>query len=172
MYSILFVVLFLVLTIDSQTNEPTLVALSTTTPSLSRLSSSIPSTQRTSYSPTSPWPIPSRDGLIWSTDLPGFEERCIPAKSHLDIIFVVDSSTSSYYGVELLYLISDIIENVLPFDSRIGLVSFSGCPRKFGLKKCKQQGLLRKIIGLENDLDVVLNAVSSLQSGIHCKISS
>ena len=162
MYSILFVVyvlFLLVLSINSQTNDPTLVALSTTAPS-SHVTSDSPISS-SSYSPTSPW----------LTDLPGFDdERCIPTENGLDIIFVVDSSTSSYYGVELLYFISDIIENVLPFNSRVGLINFSGCNRKFNFKKCKQQGFLRKIIGLENDMDVVLNAVSSLRSGIHYKI--
>ena len=186
MYSILFVISFLFLLSDSQNNVPSLDAFSTTaelsqetsdsitstalnTPTLERLlSSSVPSTQEMTYSPTSPWPIPLKDESIWpwSTEFPEFDDlRCIPTENDLDIIFVVDSSTNSY-AVEL-NLISDIIENVLPINSRVGLINFSGCTRKFTFKQCKQRGLLKKIISLQKDMEVVINAVNSLQSGIH-----
>ena len=104
-----------------------------------------------------------------------FFPRCIPTENNLDIIFVVDTSSINY--VIELNLISDIIKNVLPINnSRVGLINFSGCTRKFTFKKCKQLGLLKKIISLEKNMEVIINAVNSLklQLGIlrvHWKIT-
>ena len=182
MYCILFIVLFLFLSIDSinnsQINVSTLVALSTTaqssqstsdaygpapitnTPILTRLSSQVP--------------IPSEDDVsMWSTDFNEFDHdnsRCVPSENDLDIIFVVDSSTNDY--VIELNIISDIIKNVLPINSRVGLINFGGCTRKLTFKKCQKRGQFKKIISLQNDMDLVLNAINyQLQSGIHCKIT-
>ena len=113
-----------------------------------------------------------------TTDTPNYG-RCIPTtENHLDIIFVVDSSssTNSYYSNKL-NLISDIIKNVLPINSRIGLINFSGCAPQYTFEQCKQQNQFKEIISLNddyslpNDLDDILDVVKATQSGIHYKIT-
>ena len=175
MYCILFVVLFLFLSINAETNEETNVSIldaflmtdqssqgTSDAPTITRLTSNVPT----------PTVMPS--SLF---DLPGFNDvfpaRCIPTENDLDIIFVIDSSTNSYSNE--FNLISDIIENVLPINTRIGLINFSGCAAQYTFEQCEQQGQFKKIISLQdnyslpNDLDVVLNVTDALQSGIHYK---
>ena len=161
MYCILFVVLFLFLSINSE------ITVSTTEPSL-EVTSDVPLTNSPTLTQLSSlWPIPSEDVSIWSTDSGELiDSRCIIPTGHdLDIIFVVDLSTNVY--INELNTIKDIIENVLPNNSRAGLIIYSGCPRNFNFKQCKKRGFLKKIISLQNDMQLILNAVKSLQSGIY-----
>ena len=155
MYCIVFVILLSEI-IMSTSDVPL-----TSSPTLTQLSSS------------SLWPIPSEDVSIWST-VDSSEElidsKCIiPTGDDLDIIFVIDLSTNIY--INKLNTIKDIIKNVLPNNTRAGLIIFSGCNRNFNLKQCKKRGFLKKIISLQNDMQLILNAVKSLQSGIHYKIT-
>ena len=91
-------------------------------------------------------------------------ERCNPTENDLDIIFVVDSSTNNYK--EKLNLISNIIKNELPINSKIILINFSQCNNNNNNKsKCKQQDILNDY-GLTNyDVNVISNAINSLQTG-------
>ena len=64
-------------------------------------------------------------------------------------------------------VISDIIiKKKLPINSRIGLRNFSGCTDEFSFEQCKQQGLLHDY-GLTNHLNVVLNVVNAIQTGLY-----
>ena len=115
-----------------------------------------------------------------TTDTPNYgRSRCITTtENHLDIIFVVDRSLSTNsYSNKLNLILADIIKNVLPINSRIGLINFSGCLDQYTFKQCKQQDQIKEIISLNddyslpNDLDNILDAVKATQSGIHYKIT-
>jgi len=90
----------------------------------------------------------------------------------LDIIFIVDSSGSIYDDgyknweneLELVY---DIIDNVLPLNSKVGLINFSGCGSSFTFQQCRDLGRLKKMIGLNdngapNDLQAVLSIIDAI----------
>ena len=94
----------------------------------------------------------------------------------LDIIFIVDSSGSIYDDgyknweneLELVY---DIIDNVLPTNSRVGLINFSGCGTSYSFTDCQSQNRLKKMIALSdngtpNDLDAVLSIVDAIDGGM------
>ena len=117
----------------------------------------------------------SLDPIIAADPAPLPRNRCT-SETPLDIIFMVDSSGSvwdeQYENWENeLDLVYDIIDNVLPFNSKVSLINFSGCGSSFTFQQCRDQNRLKKMIGLNdngipNDLDAVLSIIDAIDEGI------
>ena len=134
------------------------------TPLLDRLSQtmSYDTVDSTDDTTTRPYPLE-----VGSADAYVNHDRCNPTENDLDIIFIVDSSTNNYK--EKLNLISNIIKNELPINSKIFLINFSQCNNNNNnnndKSKCKQQDILNDY-GLTNyDVNVISNDINSLQTG-------
>lgn len=70
-----------------------------------------------------------------------------------------------YYNWQtMLDFTKSIVNNSLPFDSRISLINYAGCDQSFTLKQCQEQGQLDKVFGFTdyNDTEVIYDRIASI----------
>jgi len=157
MYSLLIALSSLV-TMNALTAAPSSIATTNVSPG------TVPTARPTSVLSNVPTPSPINGAL----------SRCIATDTPLDIIFMIDSSGSVYddeyknwqYELDLVY---DIVDNVIPSNSRVALINFSGCGSGFTFEQCQEQGRFQQMFhlstyGSPNDLDAVLSSIDAIGS--------